>query len=392
MLSLTKLLTSDAYLGDEYRYRSDSGSQLHGVAPGKGPVVVWNITHQCNLSCRHCYAEADFDRDRKELSTDEAHQVIDDLADFNVPVILMSGGEPLCRQDFFELVEHAKAKGIRVTLSTNGTLIDEDTAKKIKASGIGYVGISFDGMQAVNDAFRGVDGAFAQALQGVRNCRAVGQRTGLRFTINQNNYTEIPAVFDLLETEDIDRACFYHLVYSGRGSDIQNEDLSHAQTRAVMDQIIQRTLDLDARGKKKEILTVDNHTDGIYLYLKYKDSEPERAAYIKQMLSNNGGNRSGMAIACIDPVGNVHPDQFTWQYTFGNVRDRRFGDIWTNVQDPILSKFKNRKALLPDRCKSCQYLSMCNGNFRTRAEAATGDLWGFDPACYLTEEECSKNL
>lgn len=392
MLSLTKLLTSDEYLGDAYRYVEGAGGQLHGVSPGKGPVVVWNITRQCNLACRHCYAEAQLDGERGELTTDEAHQVIDDLADFHVPVILMSGGEPLCRQDFFELVDHAKANGIRVTLSTNGTLIDEETAARIKAAGIGYVGISIDGMQEVNDAFRGVEGAFAQALQGIRNCRSVGQRTGLRFTINQSNYTEIPAVFDLLETEDVDRACFYHLVYSGRGSRIKDEDLSHEQTRNVVDQIIRKTLDLHARGEKKEILTVDNHTDGVYLYLKYRELDTERAEYIRQMLSNNGGNRSGMAIACIDPVGNVHPDQFTWQYSFGNVRDRRFGEIWTDMHDPVLAGFKDRKQLLPDKCKGCSFLAMCNGNFRTRAEAATGDLWGFDPACYLTDEERSTSI
>lgn len=392
MLSLTKLLTSEEYPGDAYRYRESAGSQLHGVAPGKGPVVVWNVTRKCNLKCRHCYAQAQVDGDPGELTTEEAHRLIDDLSAFHVPVILMSGGEPLCRRDFFELVDHAGSNGIRVTLSTNGTLIDEKTAERIKASGIGYVGISIDGMQDVNDAFRGVDGAFAKAVRGVRSCRAVGQRTGLRFTINQSNYREIPAVFDLLEREDIDRACFYHLVYSGRGSHIKDEDLSHEQTRDVLDQLIGRTLDLHARGVRKEILTVDNHTDGIYLYLKYRETDPARAAYIRRMLSNNGGNRSGMAIACIDPVGNVHPDQFTWQYTFGNVRDRRFGEIWADMENPILAGFRERKQLLPTRCKSCSFLAMCNGNFRTRAEADTGDLWGFDPACYLTDEERAMNI
>lgn len=392
MLSITKLLTADAYPGDAYRYQEDAGAQMHGVSPGKGPVVVWNITRKCNLNCRHCYAEAETAGGHGELTTEEAHRVIEDLAAFHVPVILMSGGEPLCRQDLFELVDHARDCGIRVTLSTNGTLIDDETAARIKASGIGYVGISIDGMQDVNDAFRGVEGAFAQAIRGVRSCRAARQRTGLRFTISKNNYTQVPAVFDLLESEDIDRACFYHLVYSGRGSHIMDEDLSHEQTRDVLDQIIDRTLDLDARGVQKEILTVDNHTDGIYLYLKYREHDPARAEHIRRMLSNNGGNRSGMAIGCIDPVGNVHPDQFTWQHTFGNVRDRSFGEIWTDMSDPVLAGFKDRKQLLPARCKGCSFLPMCNGNFRTRAEAATGDLWGVDPACYLTDAERSMTI
>lgn len=416
MLSLTKLLCGEAYLGDEYRYREGAGGQLHGTAPGKGPVVVWNYTRACNLKCRHCYAAAEpvaaelggadsaaaesvaaepgearhlgaGNPFPPELTTSEALRVIDDLAEFSVPVILFSGGEPLCREDFFELANYARSKGIRVTLSTNGTRIDPETAAKIKSAGIGYVGISLDGLRPENDLFRGVPGAFDQALRGIRNCRSVGQRTGLRFTINKNNAHLIPDMFDLIEQEDIDRICFYHLVYSGRGSALRQEDLTHEQTRAALDMIVERTLDLHARGLKKEVLTVDNHVDGIYLYLKYRESDPVRAVFIRQMLLRNGGNRSGMAIACIDPAGNVHPDQFTWQHTFGNVKERSFGEIWTDMSQPLQAGLKDRKQLLPPACKGCTWLSMCNGNFRTRAEAATGDFWGFDPACFLTPAE-----
>ena len=387
MLSLTKMLTGDYYFGDDLRYNEKASQQKHGVDTGRGPVVAWNYTRSCNLKCMHCYSNSENKPYTDELTTEEALQLIDDLAAFHVPVILFSGGEPLMRQDFFTLAAHAKKHGIRPTLSTNGTLITPEIAKKIKDTGVGYVGISLDGLQETNDSFRGVPGAFDRAMAGVRNCRAVGQRVGLRFTINRHNVGEIDAVLDLMEQEDVDRICFYHLVYSGRGEAIMQDDLSHQETRQVLDRIIERTLDFHRRGLKKEILMVDNHADGVYLYLKYRDSQPERAAYIYRLLRQNGGHRSGIAFANIDHVGNVHPDQFTQQHTLGNVRQRKFGDIWSDESNPLLAGLKNRKPLLPETCRSCSWLDLCNGNFRARAEAISGDFWGFDPACYLTDEE-----
>lgn len=387
MLSLTKLLTGDVYYGDSLRYTEKSKNQKHGVSEGRGPVVAWNYTRTCNLKCKHCYAHSESKIYEGELNTEEAKRFIDDLADFRVPVILFSGGEPLIREDFFELAAYAREKGIRATLSTNGTLITAEIAKKIKEHGIGYVGISIDGMRKVNDEFRGVSGAFDRAIEGIRHCRTIGQRVGLRFTINRANMNDIDAVFDLMEEEDIDRICFYHLVYSGRGEAIINDDLTHDETRAVVDKIAEKVLDFDRRGLKKEILLVDNHADGPYLYLKYKDIDPERAATIWKLLSINGGNRSGIAFAEVDNLGNVHPDQFTQHHNLGNVKERSFKEIWTDESNPLLAGLKDRKKLLSPTCQSCSWLSICNGNFRARGEAVSGDFWGFDPACYLTDEE-----
>jgi radical SAM protein with 4Fe4S-binding SPASM domain len=260
-------------------------------------------------------------------------------------------------------------------------------AQKIKDIGVGYVGISLDGLRETNDHFRGVSGAFDRAMAGVRNCLAVGQRVGFRFTINRNNYQDVGAILDLLEQENVDRICFYHLVYSGRGEDIMKDDLTHEETRQVMDLIIDRVLDFHRRGLKKEVLMVDNHTDGVYLYLKYKDTDPERAKQIYRLLRLNGGNRSGIAFANIDNAGNVHPDQFTQQHTLGNVKERKFGDIWSDTSNPLMAGLKDRHSYLPEKCQQCNWLSICNGNFRARGEAVSGDFWGFDPACYLTDEE-----
>ena len=387
MISLTKLLTGDSHYGDRLRYTTGAARSLHGVREGMGPVVAWNMTRTCNLTCRHCYMNSEPKNYEGELNTEEALTFIRSLADFQVPVLLFSGGEPLIRPDFFTLAEEASRLSIRPTLSTNGTLIDRATAHRLKDMGVGYVGISLDGLEAVHDAFRCQQGSFRSAMEGIENCVAVGQRVGLRFTINRHNYDDIPRILDLMEEAGIDRICFYHLVYSGRGSKMMEEDVTHEETRQLMDLLVERTLDFQRRGLNKELLTVDNHADGVYLYLKLRKKDPVAAEKMIALLRQNGGNRSGMAFANVDHLGNVHPDQFTQYVTFGNVKEKPFSEIWTATDHPIQSGLKNRKPLLKGRCGKCQWQDCCNGNFRARADAVTGDFWEADPACYLTDEE-----
>lgn len=386
MISFSKLLQDQEHFGDSLRYHPDVQGSTRGTTSEKGPIVVWNCTRTCNLSCRHCYAEAVNKYSPGELSTEEAKHFMDTLVSYRVPVLLFSGGEPLMRRDIFDLFEYGNQIGLRMVISTNGTLIDRDKAQKIKALGISYTGISLDGLKDVNDSFRGVDGAFEKAMEGFSSCREAGQKTGLRLTLNKTNYQQLPAIFDLIEKEEIQRVCFYHLVYSGRGSDIANEDLTHDETRKALDFIIEKTLDFCSRGIKTEILTVDNHCDGIYLYRYMKSRDKERSEKILHLLTANGGNRSGSAIASVDWEGNVFIDQFTRDITLGSIREKSFGDIWDGFENPFLEMLRDRKKHLKGRCASCRWLGQCNGNFRARAQS-TGDFWASDPACYLTDEE-----
>lgn len=389
MISFSKLLLEQEHYGDSLRYHPKVQGQSRGTLEGRGPIVVWNCTKACNLECRHCYAEATHNPTPDELSTEEAKLFMDSLISYNVPVLLFSGGEPLMRKDIFELMEYGANIGLRMVLSTNGTLINLKKAKKIKELGISYVGISLDGLKDVNDDFRGMQGAYEKAMEGFRNCEAVGQKTGLRLTLSKTTSKELPKIFDLIEKNKIPRVCFYHLVYTGRGSEIKDEDLSHEEKRKALDFIIEKTLDFGARDINTEILTVDNHCDGIYLYEYMKDKNEVMAEEILKMLSINGGNRSGVAIASVDWVGNSYIDQFTRDIPIGNIREKSFGKIWDGDENSFLLKLRDRKNYLKGRCVSCKWLNQCNGNFRARA-LSTGDFWASDPGCYFTDEEIRK--
>jgi Fe-coproporphyrin III synthase len=392
MIGISKLYCGAVEPSDALRYGRHSSklpSHLLQFSIDKRPVIVWNVTRRCNLRCIHCYAHAKDIPFDNELSTLEGKKLLDDLADFKVPVVLFSGGEPLVRNDLPELAEYAVSKGMRAVISTNGTLITSQMARNLKTIGLSYVGISLDGMEEVNDRFRGIKGAFKSALNGIRNCQDAGIKVGLRFTINKFNVDEIPSIFELLEKMDIPRVCFYHLVYAGRGSNLVHDDLSHAETRKTVNLIIDRTKRLHDQGKPKEVLTVDNHADGPYLYLRLLREDPEQAKKVLELLKMNEGNNSGRGIGCVSWDGEVHADQFWRHYSFGNVRKRPFSEIWTDVSEPLLGKLKEKKLYVKDRCSTCKWLDICGGNFRVRAEAFYGDVWAPDPACYLTDQEIS---
>jgi len=390
MIGVSKLLCGLVSPHDVLRYgrkSSELPSNMLQFSLDKKPIVVWNSTMACNLKCVHCYANAQCNASEHELTTAEAKTMIDDLAQFGAPTLLFSGGEPLMRHDLFELGAYAKSKNIRVVISTNGTLIDREAAKKIKDIGFSYVGISLDGVRETNDHFRGVGGAYDMAIAGIKNCMELGIRVGLRFTINKSNYTEIPHIFDILKEEKIPRVCFYHLVYAGRGTKLVSEAVPLAESRKTVEYIFDRTRQMHNEGHQVEVLTVDNHVDGVLLYKKILKEEPERAAEILTLLEYNGGNNSGIAISCVDQFGNVHADQFWRHHSFGNVKKRPLSEIWLDTSEELMGKLKDRKRHLKGRCRICKFLNICNGNFRVRAEALFNDTWAPDPACYLTDEE-----
>ena len=391
MIGISKLYCGTVEPSDALRYGRMSSrlpSHLLQFSKDKRPVVVWNITRRCNLKCVHCYAHAKDLSFKNELSTKEGKDLLDDLSQFGVPVILFSGGEPTIRKDLPELAAYAVSKGMRAVISTNGTLISQKMARILKDIGLSYVGISIDGMEEINDRFRGVKGAFNAALEGMKNCKDAGIKVGLRFTINKFNADEIPKIFKLLEDMEIPRACFYHLVYAGRGTDLIKDDLSHDETRSTVDLIMDLTKRLHDKGKPKEILTVDNHADGPYLYLRLLKENPKRAKDVLELLKMNQGNSSGIGIGCISWDGEVYADQFWRHYSFGNIKERPFSEIWTDTSEPLMKKLKEKKKYVTGKCATCRWLDICAGNFRVRAEAL-GDLWMPDPACYLTDEEIS---
>lgn len=395
MIDITKLYCDAATLADGLRYGEKEIDDKRAFAIEKSsrlrkPIVVWNITRKCNLSCIHCYSNSKNIDYKGELSTTEAMRVIDDLCEYKVPVILFSGGEPLLRKDLFELADYAIQKGMRLVLSTNGTLIDQNIAQKIKQTPFSYVGISLDGIGEVNDTFRGMKGAYEKTLRAFKILKEINQRVGLRMTLTRTTINNLHNIFDLLEQEQIDRVCFYHLVYAGRAS--REEDITKEESRKAIEIILKRTKDLRDRQVNIDVLTVDNHVDGVYIYLKLLEEDSQRAKKLYDKLLWNGGGMysSGVGIGAIDPEGNVHPDQFWQHYSFGNVRKRKFSEIWEDVSDPMMKGLKDRKTLLKGKCSRCKWIDICGGALRVRADILYKDPWMEDPACYLTEEEISE--
>ena len=351
------------------------------------PVVIWNLTRRCNLKCRHCYtvsADVDFPG---ELSHEQAMGVLDDLGDFGVPALILSGGEPMGRFDFFELAEAARDKVRFLALSTNGTNIHGETADRVAEIGFHYVGISIDGIGATNDWFRGVDGAFADALRGVRECKSRGIKVGLRFTLTRDNAAQLPDLLKLCDDEGVDKFYLSHLVYAGRGDKNRGEDAVHDHTRAALDLLIDRAWAAAATDAPLDIVTGNNDADAVYM-LRWaeRNFEADKVAHLREHLEAWGGNSSGLGVANIDTMGRVHPDTYWSDYTIGNVKTAKFSELWTG-DDPILAQLRRRPRPLKGRCGACAFKAVCGGNTRIRALQLTGDPWAEDPACYLDDAE-----
>lgn len=377
MLSVSKILEGAPQTGVAAAAR---------FSGGHAPVVVWNITRRCALRCAHCYSGSRNRAYPGELSTVECVRLVDDLAAFKVPAIIFSGGDPLLREDIFTVMRYATEAGIRTALSTNGVGIDAYTARLIKEAGVTYAGVSVDGGPEVNDRLRGIEGGFSNALTAIRLLKGLGITVGVRFTMTGETIGEFPFIFDLIEKEGIDRGYFSHLVPAGRGEKFFTHALPHEETRRAMDYIFERARGFAQKNLKKDIVTGSNDVDGVYLYLRLKKSDRDRAESLYKLLKARGGNSTGVALGSVDNTGTVRPDQFWEGASLGNVRTRRFNEIWSEGAG-ILKALRNRGAFIKGRCSGCRYFGICGGSNRVRAGYATGDIWASDPACYLTDEE-----
>ncbi|WP_333683980.1 heme d1 biosynthesis radical SAM protein NirJ [Pontibaca methylaminivorans] len=358
---------------------------------GKGPVkpvVIWNLTRRCNLRCRHCYTVSSDVHFPGELSHEQAMATLDDLGAFGIPALILSGGEPLDRFDLFEIAARARPMVRMLALSTNGTKIHGENADRVAEAGFDYVGISIDGIGATNDWFRGVDGAFNDALRGVRECKARGIKGGLRFTVTRDNHAQLPDLIRLCDDEGVDKFYLSHLVYAGRGDKHRGEDSEHDHTRAALDLLIARAWD-SARGaaRRLDIVTGNNDADAVY-FLRWaeRNFDAARIAHLRDHLEAWGGNSSGLGVANIDTQGNVHPDTYWSDYTIGSVKKTPFSELWTG-NDPMLAQLRRRPRPLKGRCGACAFQAVCGGNTRIRALQLTGDPWAEDPACYLDNDE-----
>ncbi len=352
-----------------------------------GPVVIWNLIRRCNLRCKHCYSisgDVDFPG---ELSTEEVYTVMDDLKGFRVPVLILSGGEPLLRRDIFDISRRAKSQGFYTGLSSNGALINVHNIDEIASIGYDYVGISLDGIGATHDAFRGKEGCFKDSLGGVRLCKQHDLKVGLRFTMTMDNHVQLPELLDLADAEGVDKFYLSHLVYAGRGNKNRMDDAQWEITRNTMETLFERAWGYIEKGEEKEFVTGNNDADGVFLYFWVKKHFPEAAEHVRAKLVQWGGNASGVNVANIDNLGNVHPDTFWWHYNLGNVKERAFSDIWPDTTDEIMSGLKKRPRTIGGRCGECVHFDICGGNTRVRALQLTGDPWAEDPACYLSDEE-----
>ena len=355
-----------------------------------GPVVIWNLIRRCNLTCKHCYTTSTDIDFPGELTTEEIYVVMEDLKAFNVPVLILSGGEPLLHPDIFAISHRAREMGFYVALSSNGTKIDQHNIELIADIDYQYIGISLDGMQRTHDRFRQKQGSFLDAMNGITLCKEKGIKAGIRFTLTQDNVHDFPAILKLMDDEDIDKFYLSHLNYGGRGNKNRKDDAAFQMTRQVMDTLFAASLEWEKEGKHREIVTGNNDADSVYFLHWAKRYFPQQSEHIQCKLEQWGGNASGVNVANIDNLGNVHPDTFWWHYNLGNVRDRPFSEIWRDISDPLMAGLKQNPRPLKGRCGKCHYQKICNGNTRVRAQQITGDPWAEDPGCYLLQSEIER--
>ncbi|WP_457620144.1 radical SAM protein [Methanopyrus sp.] len=363
------------------------GIHKYGVrkpfVPAAPYLVVWDVTGLCNLKCKHCYSNAGKPAPG-ELDTERALEVIERLSEWNVPALAFSGGEPLMRDDFFELAEASANEGMFTALATNGTLIDRETAERLETAGVEYVEISVDGADPrTHDSFRGVKGAWEKAIEGVRNCAETDMITVIAFTMHRNNVDELPAVLDLAEELCADGVAVFNFIPTGHGRfrpdlDLSPEDREHAL----------RTLVREAM--EREVMVYSTAPQMARVSLQMSEEGASEVVYGTHFYGGSGGFASlveflggcgaGRCLLAIRPNGDVQPCVFL-PVKIGNILHDDPEELW---DDDTLWKCRDRDNL-HGPCGKCEYRYVCGG-CRARAYVYEDRVGGSDPGCYLAEK------
>nr|WP_222622510.1 heme d1 biosynthesis radical SAM protein NirJ [Ramlibacter albus] len=356
-------------------------------AGGPRPVVIWNLTRRCNLTCKHCYALSADHAYPGELDEAQMLAVLDDLKAYGVPALILSGGEPLLSPHLWAVARRARELGFHLGLSTNGTLIDAAMADRIASHGFDYVGISLDGLRETHDRFRRLEGAFDASLAALRMLQGRGLNVGMRYTLTAMNAQDFAPLLELMRAERIGKFYFSHLNYAGRGNIHRARDARFAATREAMDRLFQAAWSAAWNAEPAEYVSGNNDADGVYLLRWVQARWPEWAAPLRERLVAWGGNASGVGVANIDNLGHVHPDTMWWHHDLGDVRERPFSAIWEDRGDALMDGLKRKPRPLQGRCAACPQQAICGGNTRVRAQQVTGNAWAEDPGCYLEDAE-----
>ncbi|SHO81058.1 Heme d1 biosynthesis protein NirJ [hydrothermal vent metagenome] len=353
-----------------------------------GSIAIWNFTNRCNLSCMHCYSKADL-TSVDTLSTQKIMDTLPKLKNSGVKFIIFSGGEPMTRKDLFDIALRCRELGIITYLSTNGLYVTKSNAQKIVDT-FNYVGISIDGSEDTHDKFRGLKGSFKESMKSVKilnDCD--GAKVGIRFTITKDTYDDLKFIFELAEKENIPKVYISHLVYSGRGLDNLEMDLSKEQRRDAVNFIIDKAFEYHNEKRDIEIVTGNMEQDGILFLERFAKEYPNLKDEMEKRLISWGGNSAGRKLLNIDSVGNVKPDPF-FPKIIGNIFDDDFEDIWKNKPIELLKNLREHPRNISGKCEECDYIDICNGGSRSRAYAIYGDMWAEDPSCYLSNDEIKR--
>ncbi len=355
-----------------------------------GSIAIWNFTNRCNLSCLHCYSKATLDS-KDTLTTKDIMTTLPKLKTNGVKFLIFSGGEPLTRKDIYLIAQRCKELGIVTYLSTNGLYVKYSNAKQILDT-FNYIGISIDGSEEVHDKFRGLKGSFKASMEAVDLLNSYNlTKVGIRFTITKDTYDDLEFIFELAEKHNIPKIYISHLVYSGRGLENLEMDLTKEQRITAVNYIIDKAFEYHESKRDIEIVTGNMEMDAILFYNRFIKKYPQHATEMKQRLIAWGGNSAGRRLLNIDSEGNVKPDPF-FPFTIGNILKEDFSDIWTNDPTDILKELRVHPRKLGGECESCQYLTICNGGSRSRAYAIYDDLWAEDPSCYLTNRQTKEAI